>query len=390
MSRETRLAARTEGAEGSEIRIMFERAQAYDGDLVRLEIGEPDFDTPAHVVDGAAEAARNGDTHYTSTYGVQRLREAIAERIARENGVPVEADDVLVTVGAIEALTVGLLSVAGPGDEVVVLTPGFANYTAQVELTGAEPVQVPLPAATGFDLDHELVADHVTGDTAAVILCRPTNPTGRVYDESDVRELARVAADHDAYVVADEVYEKLTYEGTRRSVAAIADDPEWVLSVNSFSKSYAMTGWRLGWLAGSTEVIEAAQVLRQATTLCPSSVSQAAGLAALDGPSDPFSEMVDTYEERREYALERIREWPEVECVRPEGAFYLFLDVTAFERPVMDLALHLLEEYGVSTTPGTAFGAGGEGFLRLSYAIDIDRLGTGLDRIERAIETELR
>lgn len=389
MTPDRRLAARARESDGSEIRIMFEQARAYDGDLVRLEIGEPDFDTPSHVVDAAATAARNGETHYTSTYGITPLREGIAERISRENGVEVGSDGVLVTAGAIEAILVGLLSVAGPGDEVVVLTPGFANYTAQVKLTGAEPVQVPLPPETGFDLDPELVAESITDDTAAVILCRPTNPTGRVYDEGDVRELARIAAAHDAYVLADEVYERLTYEGTNRSVAAIADDPEWVLSVNSFSKSFAMTGWRVGWLAAPEPIIEAAQVVRQGTTLCASSVSQQAALAALDGPQEPFEEMVAAYERRREYVRERIREWPEVDCVRPEGAFYVFLDVRAFDEPPMDLALRLLEEYGVSTTPGTAFGAGGDGYLRLSYATDMECLEAGLDRIERAVRDEL-
>ncbi|MFC3958798.1 pyridoxal phosphate-dependent aminotransferase [Halovivax cerinus] len=388
MSETDRLAARARGAEGSEIRVMFERARAYDGDLARLEIGEPDFDTPGYVVDAAAEGARGGATHYTSTYGTTPLREGIADRIERENGVPVDADGVLVTAGGIEAITVGLLSVAGPGDEVVVLTPGFANYTAQVELTGAEPVQVSLPPETGFDLDPDLVAEHVTDDTAAVVLCRPTNPTGRVYDEADVRAVARVAADHDAYVLADEVYERLTYEGTRRSVAAIADDPEWVLSVNSFSKGHAMTGWRVGWLAGPSDVIDAAQVIRQTTTLCPSSVSQEAALAALEGPQEPFEEMVAAYEDRRDTVLERVREWPEITCADPEGAFYAFLDVRAFDEPAMDLALRLLSDYGVSTTPGTAFGPGGEGHLRISYATDEAVLETGLDRLERAIRDE--
>ncbi len=388
MSQRVQLADRATDVEGSEIRVIFERARKHEGDLVRLEIGEPDFDTPQHVIDEAASAASDGATHYTSTYGVDQLRAGIADRISSENDIDAEASEVLVTAGAIEAITVGLLSVAGPGDEVVVLTPGFANYTAQVELTGAECVQVPLPAETGFDLEPDCVAPHLTDDTAAVVVCRPNNPTGRVYDEDDVRELAAMAADHDAYILADEVYESLTFEGTKRSVAAIADEPELVLSVNSFSKSYAMTGWRVGWLAGPEEVINAAQVIRQATTLCPSSVSQAAAIAALEGPQEPFEEMVTAYEKRRKYVIDRVNEWPAVECVQPEGAFYAFLDCRAFDEPAMDLALRLLEEYDVSTTPGTAFGSGGDGFIRLSYATDIEELERGLDRIEQAVHDE--
>ena len=388
MTLDRRLAARATESEGSEIRVLFERAREYDGDLVRLEIGEPDFDTPSYVVDAAAQAAHDGETNYTSTYGINPLREGIADRISREDGVEVGADGVLVTAGAIEAILVGLLSVAGPGDNVVVLTPGFANYTAQVNLTGAEPVQVPLPAETGFDLDPDLVAESITDDTAAVVVCRPTNPTGRVYDEEAVCELTRIAAAHDAYVLADEVYDRLTYGRTTRSVGAIAEDPEWVLSVNSFSKRFAMTGWRVGWLAGPEPVIEAAQVVRQGTTLCPSSVSQQAALAALEGPQEPFEEMVAAYERRRDCVINRVEEWPKVHCVPPEGTFYAFLDVRAFDEPAMDLALRLLEEYGVSTTPGTAFGAGGEGHLRLSYTTDMERLERGLDRIERAVRNE--
>jgi aspartate aminotransferase len=389
MSKQVQLADRATGAQGSEIRVIFERARQHDGDLVRLEIGEPDFDTPEHVIEEAAAAASDGATHYTSTYGIEQLREGIAQRMTKKNDIDTGPEEVLVTAGAIEAITVGLLSVAGPGDEVIVLTPGFANYTAQVELTGAECVQVELPAETGFDLDPELVEPHLNDDTAAVVVCRPNNPTGRVYAEEDIRELAAKAAKHDAYILADEVYEALTYEGTRRSVAAIADDPELVLSTNSFSKSYAMTGWRVGWLAGPQEVIDAGQVIRQATTLCPSSVSQAAGVAALEGPQEPFEKMAEAYQERREYIIDRVNDWPEVDCVQPEGAFYAFLDFRSFEEPAMDIALRLLEEYDVSTTPGTAFGAGGEGFIRLSYARDIDRLAKGLDRIEQAIHDEI-
>jgi len=388
MSQQVRLADRATDVDGSEIRVIFERARQHDGDLVRLEIGEPDFDTPQHVVEEAAAAASDGATHYTSTYGVEQLREGIADRISRENEINADASEVLVTAGAIEAITVGLLSVAGPGDEVIVLTPGFANYTAQVELTGADCVQVELPAETGFDLDSALVEPYLNDNTAAVVVCRPNNPTGRVYDEADIRELAAMAASHDAYILADEVYESLTFEGTKRSVAAIADDPEYVLSVNSFSKSYAMTGWRVGWLAGPEEVIEAAQVIRQATTLCPSSVSQAAAVAALEGPQEPFEEMAAAYRKRREYVIDRVSEWDHVDCVQPEGAFYAFLDCRAFDDSAMDLSLRLLEEYDVSTTPGTAFGSGGEGFIRLSYATDIEALAKGLDRIEAAIQDE--
>lgn len=383
---ENRLATRAVQDTGSEIRIMFERAQALD-DVVRLEIGEPDFDTPNHVVEAAAEAAAEGATHYTSTYGLAELRTAIADTVRTNNDVPVERDGVIVTNGAIEALALSLLSVVDPGDEVVIPTPEWANYAAQVGLAGGEPVRVPLDPDDGFDLDPDRLIEQITDDTAAVILCRPTNPTGRVYDEASVRAVVEAAADHEAYVIADEVYERLTYDGSRKSAAALGE-PEWVLSVNSFSKGYAMTGWRLGWLAGPTDVVDAAQMIRQQFSLCSSSVAQHAGLAALTGPQEPFEAMIDTYQERRNYSLDRIAEIPELDCAAPEGAFYLFCDAGSVEGTSMDVATRLLEEQGVSVTPGSAFGDAGEGYLRLSYATDMETLEAGFDRIERFLEQE--
>jgi aspartate aminotransferase len=377
---ESRLSARASQETGSEIRVMFERAQELD-DVVRLEIGEPHFDTPAHVIEAAADAARGGATHYTSTYGMSELRAAIAEKVRRDNDVPVDADGVIVTNGGIEALALSLLAVVDPGSEVVLPTPEWTNYAAQVELAGGEPVRVPLSPEDGFDLDADAVIERISDDTAAVVLCRPTNPTGRVYDEASVRAVAEEAADHEAYLVADEVYERLTYEGSRKSAAALGD-PEWVLSVNSFSKGYAMTGWRLGWLAGPTDVVDAAHVIRQQLSLCSSSVAQHAGLAALTGPQEPFEEMVDAYRDRREDALERVAELPELDPVAPEGAFYLFCDASSLEGTSMDVAMRMLEEAGVSVTPGSAFGDAGEGYLRLSYATDRETLAAGFDRIE--------
>jgi aspartate aminotransferase len=268
-------------------------------------------------------------------------------------------------------------------------TPEWTNYAAQIGLAGGEPVRVPLDPDTGFDLDADRIIEAMSDDTDAVVLCRPNNPTGRVYDEDSVRAVVEAAADHEAYVIADEVYERLTYEGSRTSAAALGE-PEWVLSVNSFSKGYAMTGWRLGWLAGPTDVVDAAQVIRQQFSLCSSSVAQQAGLAALTGPQEPFEEMVDTYQERREFALERIESIPELDCVAPEGAFYLFCDATSIPGESMDVALDMLDKEGVSVTPGSGFGDAGQGYLRMSYATALDDLAEGFDRIERYLDGHVR
>lgn len=381
---EAQLASRATQDTGSEIRIMFERAQALN-DVVRLEIGEPDFDTPQHVIDAAAEAASKGATHYTSTYGITELRDAIAEKVREDNEVPVERDGVIVTNGGIEALALSFLSVVDPGSEVIVPTPEWTNYAAQISLAGGEPVRVPLDPETGFDLDPDRLIESMSDDTDAVVLCRPNNPTGRVYDEDSVRAVVEAAADHEAYVIADEVYERLTYEGNRRSAAALGE-PEWVLSVNSFSKGYAMTGWRLGWLAGPKPVVDAAQIIRQQFSLCSSSVAQQAGLAALTGPQEPFAEMIETYQERRDYALDRIAEIPELECTTPEGAFYLFCDASTIDGTSMEIATSMLEQEGVAVTPGSGFGDAGTNHLRMSYATSLDDLAEGFDRIERYLD----
>ncbi|UPV99858.1 pyridoxal phosphate-dependent aminotransferase [Halorussus gelatinilyticus] len=387
-----RLADRTRSLERSKIRVMFglaeEARRESDRELVRLEVGEPDFGTPDHVIDAAAEAAREGATSYTENAGIPPLREAISETMARESGVEYAPEQVTVKSGAMEALSLSMMALAGPGDEVVVPTPAWPNYVNQVQLAGATPVTVPLSAESGFDLDPERVAAEIGDETAAVILTSPSNPTGRVYDEDAVAEVVEVAAAHDAYVVADEVYGRLTYDRDFRGVASYVDTPENVITVDSCSKTYAMTGWRLGWLAGPQSVVDAVTSIGESTTACPSSVSQQAALAALTGPQEPVDEMKAAFEERRDFVVERVAEMPTVSCPRPEGAFYAFLDVSDLPGGSFEVAKRLLSERGVVTAPGDGFGDAGEGYLRISFANGLDRIEEGLDRIERFVRDE--
>jgi aspartate aminotransferase len=387
-----RLADRVGSLDRSKIRVMFglaEQERRESGrDVVRLEAGEPNFGTPEHIIDAAADAARDGATHYTENAGILPLREAIAERTASERGVEYDPEQITVKSGAMESLSLIMLAISGPGDEVVVPTPAWPNYVNQVQIAGATPVTVPLRAESGFDLDPDLVADAVTDDTVAVVLTTPSNPTGRVYDEESVREVVEVAARHDAYVVADEVYGNLTYDREFRATASYVDSPENVLTVDSCSKTYAMTGWRLGWVAGPEEVVDAVTQVGESTTACPSSVSQHAALAALTGPREPVAEMRDAYERRRDYVVERVAEMPVVSCPKPEGAFYAFLDVSDLSGDSFAVAKRLLSEYGVVAAPGDGFGEAGEGYLRLSFANSMERIEEGLDRIERMVEDE--
>jgi aspartate aminotransferase len=363
---------------------MFDLAQASTRDLVRLEVGEPDFDTPAHVIDAATAAARSGHTHYTSNAGLPELRAAIAETQERDFAVPTSPDDVLVTTGGMEALHLAVLSTVGPGEELLIPSPGWPNYWMQARLADGIPREVPMPAGTGFALDADRVVEAMGPETAAVVLCRPSNPTGRVAAASEVRGVVEAAADHDAYVVADEVYLALTYDGDSRGVAALVDDASHVLTVGSCSKRHAMTGWRVGWLSGASPVVDEATKIRESTTACTSSVAQHAALAALTGPQEPFEAMCDAFEERRDYVVDRVDSIPGLDCPRPEGAFYAFLDVD-LPGSSLDVAKHLLTEHGVVLAPGGGFGDAGEGRLRLSFAADRDRLREGFDRLERAL-----
>jgi aspartate aminotransferase len=377
---------RVRNCERSSIRVMFDLAQATDEDLVRLEVGEPDFDTPPHVIDAAAAAAREGHTHYTSNAGIPPLRGAIAATLDREFAVETAPEDVLVTTGGMEALHLAVLATVGPGEELLLPTPGWPNYRTQARLADGVPREVPMPAETGFALDPDRVIEAMGADTAAVVLCRPSNPTGRVADADAVRAVVEAAVDHDAFVVADEVYLRLTYDGDDRGVAALVDDAEaeHVLTVGSCSKSHAMTGWRLGWLAGRSPVVAEAIKIRESTTACTSSVAQHAALAALTGPQEPFHEMYAAFERRRDYVVDRVAAIDGVDCPAPEGAFYAFLDVD-LPGSSLDVAKRLLTEHGVVLAPGGGFGDAGAGRLRLSFATDLDRLATGFDRIERAV-----
>jgi aspartate aminotransferase len=386
------LTERVRSSEPSSIRHMFDLAnrEARSGrDLVRLEIGEPDFDTPAHVVEAAAEAARAGHTHYTSNAGLLELREAISRTLAREYDLEADPEsEVVVTTGGMEALHLATLTVADPGTEILVPTPTWPNYLTQARLADATPIEVPLDPEAGFALDPDRVIAAMGENTAAVVLCTPSNPTGRVFEREAIERVVEAAVANDAYVMADEVYAGLTFEGPSRSIAALTDAPEHVLTVHSCSKTYAMTGWRVGWLTGPQRVIEGVTKIRESTTASTASVSQHAAIAALTGPREPIVAMREAFARRREHVVERIEGIDGLSAPRPEGAFYAFLDVREWEGTSLDIAESLLSDYGVVLAPGGGFGDAGEGFLRLSFANDRDRIEEGFDRIERALEAE--
>jgi aspartate aminotransferase len=400
-----RVSERVRAVEPQRIRVMFDLAAeaeaAGDRNLVHLELGEPDFDTPEHVVDAATEAARAGRTRYTHNAGIAQLRAAVADRHAgserpvdtapgSERSVDPESE-VVVTTGGVEAIYLAILTAADAGEEVVVPTPAWPNPISGARLAGADPVEVPMPADRGFEPDPERVVDAIGPDTAVVSLTSPSNPTGRVFSPEAVQRVVGAAADHGAYVLADEVYRELTYGETPPRVVDLADpdEREWVLSVGSVSKTYAMTGWRVGWLVGPADVCGQVTKIRESTTSCVNTPAQYAARAALTGPEAPVREMKAAFRERRAYVVDRIDAIPGVSCARPEGAFYAFVDVSALDGSSMDVAKRLLDEYDVVAAPGSAFGAGGEGHIRFSFANSRDRLEAGLDRFESMVRDEL-
>lgn len=374
---------RVRACERSQIRVMFHLAERSDRDLVRLEVGEPDFDTPTHITEAAFEAARSGKTRYTSNAGLPDLRRAIATTLERHYGVVHDPDEIVVTTGAMEALHLATLATVAPGEEVLLPSPTWPNYWTQVRLADGVPVEVPMPKPN-FDLDAERLRQSMGPDTAAVVVCTPANPTGRVADPDAVRAVVAAAADYDAYVIADEVYASLTYDRDPVGVAALTGHPDHVLTVGSCSKTYAMTGWRVGWLAGDTVVIDECISVREATTACTSSVAQHAAIAALTGPQGPIDDMYDAFERRRDFVADRLAGMDGLTAPRPEGAFYAFIDPDTEEQS-LPLARRLLREEGVVLAPGSGFGTAGSGQLRLSFANSMDRLSEGLDRIETAI-----
>lgn len=386
----SRLTDRVRSVKHSAIREMFERAAEYqDRDLVHLEIGEPDFDTPSHIVDEALTAARNGGTHYTSSAGLLELREAIADRTSGATQYDPQTE-VTVTTGAMEALYLTLQAVAEDGDEVIVPTPGWPNYLTQIRLAGATPIEVPLSVSSGFDLDPDRIIKRIGEDTVAVILSSPCNPTGQVFSQNDVTKVIEAAAANDCYVIADEVYDRLTYGDHPTGISTYTEHNETVVAVNSCSKTYAMTGWRIGWLTGPADIAQAAAKVHGYTSACAPSVSQHAAIAALTGPQESAEQMAADFADRRDYVVDRIAAIPGLSAPTPNGAIYAFLNVSDLEGRSVEIANRLLDEYNVVTAPGEGFGEAGRGYLRISFANGRDRLEIGFDRIEEMVRDELR
>lgn len=357
------------------------RAQGVD--VLDAGGGDPDFDTPAHVTEAAARAMRDGFTHYTASRGLPELRTAIAAKLLRDNGVAVDADTgVLVTPSSKHALFAAFMALLDPGDEILVPTPSWVSYQAMARLAGAVPVSVPLSPDDGFALDRSHLEKHVTPRTKALVLNTPNNPTGRMLTPREATDLEGLAVDHDLLIVTDEIYEKLALDGTRHlSMAALPRCADRTVTVNGFSKAYAMPGWRLGWAAGPPDLVGAMLAVHQHTVACAGSFVQRGGLAALTGSQEPLRTMADAYAARARLLVAGLNTLPGVRARSPSGTFYVLADIRATGMADTTFAARLLSEAAVAVTPGSAFGPGGEGHVRLSLANPPDALREILARL---------
>jgi aspartate aminotransferase len=348
-------------------------------DPLMLVGGDPNFTTPAHIIDGAAAAAHRGATGYAPGAGIQPLREAIAEKVRRRNGIEVDAEQVVVTTGGCGGLFTSLLLMLDPGDELLVPDPGWSNYPAMAHVLHARAIGYGLDPADGFSLDPDRLAALVTPRTRAILVNTPGNPTGAVETADRLRALLAIAEQHDLWVISDECYDELIFEGRHVSTATLGG-AERVVTVFTFSKSYAMTGWRVGYVVGPADFARQLALHQEPVISCASIVSQHGALAALAGPQDCVAEMASAYRDRRDAAIAEL-DAQGVGYVRPRGSFFLMADVAPAGLPSWDFARRLLEEERVAVVPGAAFGPGGEGYVRLSLAAAPEAVREGARRV---------
>ena len=354
-------------------------------DIVNLAGGEPDFPTPQHITDAAFEAIRAGDTHYPPSFGTAALREAIVDKLARENDVhQFTPQDIIVTPGGKFALFLALSATLNPGDEVLILDPSWVTYGPMVQLTAGKAVRIPLPSDENFAVSQEVLRPYINARTKVLMVNSPNNPTGRVLTQAEIDAIVALAVEYDLYVLADEIYEHILFDDAKHiSLAAQPGMEERTLVVNGFSKAYAMTGWRLGWLASPAPVAKLARTFQTQSITSAASFSMAAGVAALNGPQECVHEMTAAYTERRKFLLDALEEIPGVECAPVEGAFYIFPSFPQSQRTSLELSERLLEDALIASTPGSAFGDAGEGHVRFSFAASMEELEKMVERLSR-------
>ncbi len=351
-------------------------------EVVHLEIGEPDFDTPVHIRDAAKRALDAGATHYGPSAGLPELREAIAAHVAKTRGIPVAPEQVVVTPGAKPIMFFTIMALVNRGDEVIYPNPGFPIYESVINFVGGVPVPIPLREESGFGFDLDLFERRVSDRTRLIVINSPQNPTGGVLQPAQIERIADIARARRIPVLTDEIYREFLYEGEFLSLASLPGMREHAIILDGFSKSFAMTGWRLGYGVMPVPLAEHLTRLMVNSASCTASFVQLAGIAALQGDQEPVRRMVTEFRRRRDLVVAGLGKLPGVTCTRPGGAFYAFPNVSRVGRKSAEIADRLLHEAGVAVLAGTAFGEHGEGYLRLSYANSEENLRKALARME--------
>ena len=356
--------------------------------VVSLGVGEPDFDTPWHISDEGISSIEQGNTFYTTSPGLIELRNAIGGFLKRKYGLIYNNDEILVTVGGSEAIDLAFRALLSPGDEVIIPEPAYVSYTPCVLLAGGKPVPLVLKEENGFRLTKESLESVLTPRTKILMMNYPNNPTGGEMDLSHLQEVADFCIEHDIFVISDEIYSELTYQGIKHiSIGSLSGMKERSLIINGFSKSYSMTGWRLGYACSTKNIISALLQIHQYTIMCASIVSQYAGVEALNNGDKDIEKMKEEYAKRRLYVLKRLKDMG-LTCYQPQGAFYVFPSIKKFGLTSEDFCLKLIKEEKVAIIPGSTFGDCGEGYVRLSYAYSLNDLRTALDRLEKFIKSK--
>lgn len=363
--------------------------QAAGLDVIALAGGDPDFATPPHIVQAAVAAIEAGHTHYPAPMvGIPEAVTAVAAKLERENGIRVAdpAQQIILTPGGKWGLFLALSVLLNPGDELLILEPHWVSYPAMVSLAGGTAVAVSLPAEDNFRITAERLRQKVTPRTKAILVNNPCNPTGRVLTQDEVNAIAAVALEADLYVIADEIYEKLCFDGRRHlSIGSLAQMDGRVLTVGGLTKSYAMTGWRMGWLVASPELIKLATRLNGQAVSCAATFTMHACVAALNGPQTAVAAMCAAYQARRDFMVQALNEIDGIECRSIEGAFYLFPRFTQTDKSSLELADWLLEKGQIATVPGIAFGQSGEGHLRFAISTAMSELERAVERLRRVV-----
>lgn len=358
-------------------------------DAISLGVGEPDFDTPWHIRDEGIYSLEKGRTFYTSNAGLKELKMEVCNYIKRKQGIQYDYNgEVLITVGGSEAIDIGLRAMINPGEEVLIPQPSYVSYEPCAILAGAKPVIIDLKAENEFRLTAGQLQEAVTDKTKILILPYPNNPTGAIMEKEDLEAIAKVIIENDIFVMSDEIYSELSYKEKHVSIASLPGMQERTILINGFSKAYAMTGWRLGYACGPKKIIEQMTKIHQFAIMCAPTTSQYAAVEALRNGDEDVEQMRQSYNQRRRFLMHSFREMG-LDCFEPYGAFYVFPCIKEFGMTSDEFATRFLEEEKVAAVPGTAFGASGEGFLRISYASSLENLKTAMSRMNAFI-TRLR